>query len=227
MAGFFLLRVYDMAMATYVAVAINFAVASVAWLVRASCPHAPHAGVSSGRRTPAPMPHAAVYFAIALSGFTALGAEVVWTRLLSLMLGATVYTFSIILAVFLVGLGFGSSAGALLARTRPAAARGARMVSAAAAGAIAWAAYMISRSLPYWPINPSLSTDPWITFQFDLMRCIVGRLPRGVPLGRELSAGDRRASPDRARTPAGSSARVYAANTVGAIVGAVVLQRHR
>ena len=30
----------------------------------------------------------AVYLAIALSGLAALGAEVVWTRLLSLMLGA-------------------------------------------------------------------------------------------------------------------------------------------
>ena len=44
-----------------------------------------------------------VYAAIAFSGLTALGAEVVWTRLLSLLLGATVYTFSIILAVFLTG----------------------------------------------------------------------------------------------------------------------------
>ncbi len=43
----------------------------------------------------------AIYVAIALSGLSALGAEVVWTRLLSLMLGASVYTFSIILAVFL------------------------------------------------------------------------------------------------------------------------------
>ena len=39
----------------------------------------------------------------------ALGAEVVWTRLLSLLLGGTVYTFSLILAVFLIGLGIGST----------------------------------------------------------------------------------------------------------------------
>ena len=44
---------------------------------------------------------------------SALGAEVVWTRLLSLMLGGTVYTFSLILAVFLIGLGIGSSLGAI------------------------------------------------------------------------------------------------------------------
>ena len=39
-------------------------------------------------------------------------AEVVWTRTLALMLGATVYTFSIILAVFLVGSGIGKHPGA-------------------------------------------------------------------------------------------------------------------
>ena len=41
-----------------------------------------------------------VYVAAAMSGFTALGAEVVWTRQLSLLFGASVYTFSLILAIF-------------------------------------------------------------------------------------------------------------------------------
>ncbi len=53
-----------------------------------------------------------VYVAIALSGLTALASEVLWTRLLSLLFGATTYTFSLILAVFLAGLGLGSSVGA-------------------------------------------------------------------------------------------------------------------
>src|SRR5207253_1490629 len=57
-----------------------------------------------------------VYIAIALSGASALAAEVIWTRLLSLLLGGTVYTFSIILAVFLTGLGLGSGLGSVLAR---------------------------------------------------------------------------------------------------------------
>ena len=60
---------------------------------------------------------ATVFVTIALSGFCALAAEVVWTRILSLLLGATVYTFAIILAVFLLGLALGSSAGAAVART--------------------------------------------------------------------------------------------------------------
>ena len=73
-----------------------------------------------------------IYVAIALSGMTALGAEVVWTRILSLLFGATTYTFSLILAVFLVGLGrrqhdrvgagAADGASALCARLVPAAA---------------------------------------------------------------------------------------------------------
>ena len=74
---------------------------------------------------PAPLERAtgawAVYVSIGLSGLTALSAEVIWTRLLSLLFGATVYTFSLILAVFLLGLGIGSSIGSAIAGriTRP------------------------------------------------------------------------------------------------------------
>jgi spermidine synthase len=39
-------------------------------------------------------------------------------------------------------------------------------------GAVAWAAFAISRSLPYWPINPALALSPWFTFQLDLARCM-------------------------------------------------------
>ena len=42
-----------------------------------------------------------IYVAIGVSGMTALSAQVLWTRLLSLLFGATVYTFSLILGVFL------------------------------------------------------------------------------------------------------------------------------
>jgi spermidine synthase len=63
-----------------------------------------------------PLDRSIVYLAIALSGFCALAGEVIWTRLLGLLFGATVYTFSLILAVFLIGLGIGSSLGAALSK---------------------------------------------------------------------------------------------------------------
>ena len=115
LAGFYLLRVHDMATATYVAAGINGdgGVAGAIlhrWRCRGTSVEEKAAGEAATGPGAEGCP-AAVYVAIALSGCAALGAEVVWTRLLSLMLGATVYTFSIILAVFLVGLGIGSSIG--------------------------------------------------------------------------------------------------------------------
>lgn len=43
-----------------------------------------------------------------VSGFAALVYEIVWTRLFSLILGATTYSFAIVLAAFLLGLAIGS-----------------------------------------------------------------------------------------------------------------------
>jgi spermidine synthase len=219
LAGFYLLRVHDMPTATCVAAAINVTVALIALALASRTPHAPQIQNPKSqienrvRLWP-------VYVTIALSGMSALGAEVVWTRLLSLLLGATVYTFSIILAVFLVGLGIGSSVGALVSRTlqRP------RLALACCqmllCGAIAWAAFALARSLPFWPIDPSLSRSPWVTFQLDVMRCAWAVLPGAVLWGASFPlalAAATRAGQDPGRLVG----RVYAANTVGAILGAI------
>ena len=84
-----------------------------------------------------------VYVAIALSGLTALGAEVIWTRILSLLFGGTVYTFSLIAAAFLCGLGIGSAKGAWLARysERPGLLLAGFQVGAAVA--VAWGAALM------------------------------------------------------------------------------------
>jgi len=221
-AGFYLLRVHDMATTTFVAVVINFGVAGAGFMLSKRAPHRPavHTARDGSVDVP-PIPRSnAVYAAIALSGLTALGAEVVWTRLLSLMLGASVYTFSIILAVFLIGLGFGSSAGSFMSRgTKPRAALAWSQLALVAG--IAWGAYLMADSLPYWPINPSLSPNPWITFQVDLVRALVAVFPAAVlwgasfPLAIAAVVGP---GQDAGRLVG----RVYAANTVGAIIGSVL-----
>ena len=95
---------------------------------------------TSGARHGGPAPQPAppriarrwpVYVAIALSGATALGAEVVWTRLLGMLLAHRLCRSPIILAVFLIGLAIGSAIGSMLVRTRARAA-GARLVPDAA-----------------------------------------------------------------------------------------------
>jgi len=222
-AGFYLLRVYDMPTATFVAVALNVVVALLALLVAQWTPH-----TVITRDGEAALPAAAtttetriVYVAIALSGLTALGSEVVWTRLLSLIFGATTYTFSLILAVFLVGLGIGSSVGAAMAKGahNPRAALGWCQVGLCVA--LAWAAYATGASLPYWPINPSISTGLIFNFQLDLMRAIFVMLPGAILWGASFPlalASVAVPGQDSARLVGG----VYAANTVGAIVGALI-----
>jgi spermidine synthase len=220
LAGFYLLREFNMTTATIAAAAINGAVALASlWLAFHSerPPEQAKPTAPAGPKLASDWP---VYAAIALSGATALGAEVVWTRLLGLMMGATVYTFSIILAVFLFGIGIGSASGSALLRgsVRPRVALGACQMLLA--GAVAWTAWMISESLPYWPVNPFLSTSPWFTFQIDMARCLWAILPAAILWGASFPFA-LAAAAERGGDPGGIVGRVYASNTAGAIIGAL------
>jgi spermidine synthase len=227
LAGFYLLRLYDMPTATVVAVSINFGVALISYFLSKKTEYKPVNESALMGKDPDVAGHEAshegsrvVYFAIAISGACALGAEVVWTRLLSLMLGATVYTFSIILAVFLIGLGIGSGIASQTSRymKRPAAALA--LCQLALAGAIAWTAYTLAVSIPYWPVNPTLTTNPWMTFQLDLLRCFWAILPAAILWGASFPLA-LAAAAWRDEDGGKLVGKVYAANTVGAILGAV------
>jgi spermidine synthase len=221
LAGFYLLRVHDMGFATYIAAAINVGVALLALALASRVKHV--AGTNPEERGP----HAErapgavfVYAVIAFSGLTALGAEVVWTRLLSLLLGATVYTFSIILAVFLTGLWAGSGAGSFLARR----VRDPRLALAGCqillALAIAWTAFTLAYVLPWWPVDPWLATSAWLNFDLDLTRCIRAIFPATLLWGASFPLALAAAAANR-EDPARLTGEVYAANTAGSIVGAL------
>ena len=230
-AGFYLLRMHDTATATYVAAGINVVVAALAVAIASAADRAEPVDIefqsnperrrealwSRPDTTEGAWP---VYVTIALSGFCALAGEVIWTRQLALLLGATVYTFSIILAVFLLGLGIGSTLGSIMARglERPRLALGwCQMLIVAA---IAWTAYMLNESLPAWPIDFSLVSDTWSNFQLDLVRALWAVLPAPILWGASFPlalAAVVKQGQDPGRLVGG----VYAANTVGAIVGAL------
>ena len=220
LAGFYLLRVYDMPTATFVAVAFNAAVALIALALARRMPYVAPASASTAVVTMTPEARV-VYVAIALSGMTALGSEVVWTRVLSLLFGGTVYTFSLILAVFLVGLGIGSTVGSELSRRVASPRKVFGVCQLLLCAAIAWAAYATAGSMPYWPINPSISTDLSYNFQLDMMRAFWAMLPAALLWGASfpLALG---AVARRGQDPGRLVGGVYAANTVGAIVGALV-----
>ncbi len=181
LAGFYLLRLYGVAAATLAAVMINLVVALISLALAGRTParnHVPDAAETAADEGG----RGSIYVTIGLSGASALGAEVVWTRLLGMLMGSTVYVFSIILAVFLIGLAIGSTVGAWTSRTvRPRLALGWCQILLTVG--IAWAAYMIAGSLPYWPIDPLLASSPWFTFQLDMARCVWAILPPAVLWG--------------------------------------------
>jgi spermidine synthase len=250
-AGFYLLRNFDTTVATLAAAAVNLAVAGISFLLARRVESAPGAlaqePADERASSPGDVPQAAVshatavsqmevmrqegnlpiYIAVALSGACALGGEVVWTRLMGMLLGNTVYVFSIILAVFLIGLATGSIGASWILRSRPGV-----MHARAALGwsqvlltiAIAWTAFMIADSLPYLPVNPFLSTNPWFTFQFDLARCIWAVLPPAILWGASFPLGCAAVvwpGKNSSEDPGALVGGVYAANTLGAIIGAL------
>jgi spermidine synthase len=160
-----------------------------------------------------------VYIAAAVSGMTALAAEVLWTRHLSLLLGGTVYTFASIVAVFLLGIGLGSAAGAAIGR-RFDPANALALCQTLLAVALAAGAYALSESLPYWPIDVTLPTTGAAALQLDLLRVCLVALPAALLWGASfpLALAAAVAAGAQARRAVG---RLYAANTLGAIVGAL------
>jgi spermidine synthase len=220
-AGFYLLRLYDLGVATYVAVSLNIVVALLAIAIAQATPVPERLESDRDAALPRPVPGAwAIYVAIALSGATALSSEVIWTRLLSLLFGGTVYTFALILAVFLFGLGIGSSLGSAIGRAaaRPRVVFGwCQMLLCAG---IAWSAYMLTESMPYWPVNPSITSDPWFNFQLDFVRCLWVVLPGAILWGASFPLALASLA-SRGQDPGRLVGSVYAANTIGAIVGSL------
>jgi spermidine synthase len=153
----------------------------------------------------------------ALGGAAALGYEVVWTRLLALPLRSYSYSFSLMLALFLIGLVLGS---ALLATLAP------RLGDPLAA--LAWTQSIsgawVAVSVLWLPalLAPSQEGSGFGAFVLaGVTRAAPLVLPPTILSGMALPLAVRvfAASADRAGRDVGV---VYAANTLGAIAGALV-----
>ncbi|MHB9149760.1 MAG: spermidine synthase [Thermoleophilia bacterium] len=204
------------------AVAINVLVGGGAlWLSRTTAYERAHGELALAPITGRPSPAIwRVLLAIGLSGLTALSAEVVWTRLLSLRLGATVYTYALILAVILLGIGIGSYLGALLTRLTISPRTLLGLCQSLLAAGIAWSAYLLLAVLPFRPNDAALSASTLVTFKHGLTLSFWVVMPAALLWGASFPlalAAVTRSS----RDPGRSVGLVYAANTGGAIVGAL------
>jgi spermidine synthase len=163
--------------------------------------------------------------AAAISGFAALVYEVAWTRLLALVIGPTTYAFATMAAAFISGLAIGSALGSGLARRveRPAVWMAAMLVvSAIAASSAAWLA---ASRMPL--VVATQVADPGAAFTAVIVSQAFGTalmlLPMTLALGATFPlalavAGGHLAG---TATVGRDAARVYTANTIGAIAGAL------
>jgi len=120
--GLFLIRLLGVSHTTWLATAINLLVGGMTWVIARRVPLREHRDretreeVEGGKRKteegerPAHRPQVVhlVLIGFALSGFVSLGYEVLWSRILTIHSSNAIYSFSIMLTVFLAGLALGS-----------------------------------------------------------------------------------------------------------------------
>jgi spermidine synthase len=232
-AGFWLIEELGARGTTWVAVALNVAAAGFAiWIRRrartssttaaAGPPATPRGRRRANRDRPMMTPRPAVgVIAAALSGFAALVYEVTWTRLLALTLGPTTYAFATMAAAFITGIALGSSLGTRLARrsTEVVFWLGAFLVVTAATTTLAsWftASYLpllIARSV-------AADADFGSLFLRQTLSIALVLLPASASLGATFTLALAAAS-SGVDSAARQTARVYTANTLGAVAGAL------
>jgi spermidine synthase len=161
--------------------------------------------------------------ALAFTGFAAMALQVAWTRMLALVVGSSVYAFSIMLATFLVGLGLGSVLFSwVLERGNH---KGPRLfwMLAAASGLLSVVSMGFAAELPYlfarlfhlWEANLSSGT----MFRIEAIVCGAAIFLPTLFMGGLFPAGLAAAGLSREQVGA-SVGRLYAGNTVGAVLGA-------
>jgi spermidine synthase len=233
LAGFFLMPFTDIYIATLAGVAINLGVAVLSWILAKATPHTAAGEGEDEDEDSRPAPSAdapvarrldiwPIYIGVFMSGAVAIGAQIVWTRVLSLLFAGTTYAFSIMLAVFLSGLALGAwIASRAIQRFDPRQALGwAQFLAVLGLG---WTAFHITVNVPFWPIVSTWQPNPLITFQLDALRTFFCIFPATVAWGASVPLAFAAASRLRSEDPGRTVAGVYAANTAGAIIGALAV----
>ncbi len=111
-AGFFFIESLGLSASLMVAAAGNGFLVMAALLLHMRDSHESANVRESGQATPtlAPpgFPRQWILLAVFVTSFTSIGFELIWSRIIALAVGGTVYAFSTVLGTFLLGLGLGS-----------------------------------------------------------------------------------------------------------------------
>jgi len=235
-AGFIMIRVYGLRWAMLIAAGLNFAVCLLAsLLMQQKYREADRAVVLStfnlelqtrdSELETQVYPRAmrtAVLVTIGISGFVAMVYEIAWIRLLTLVLGASTYSFSLMVATFIFGIGLGSLL--LSFKRRQSGYDVIYGLAEAGLGLSVLAMLPLVERVPYW-FNQLATLFARAPFAFgpymfvQVLICFVLMLVPTVLLGVTLPAASRIATEQVGRVGSRVGS-VYALNTVGTLLGA-------
>ena len=204
---------------------INTAAAAAVWMLgRWFADTAAPLAISSDGGNSAPIKRARLVLAVAFgTGLASFIYEIIWVRMLSLLMGSSTHTFEIMLAAFILGLALGS----VFVRKR--ANSGENLLAALGAVQVAmgilalWSLFCFP--LFYGILNfyldglPRTDTNYWIYTALKLGLAMLMMLPATICAGMTLPLLTRFLMDSGGE---GAIGKVYAANTLGAIVGVFI-----
>jgi spermidine synthase len=213
LGGFVLIELLGLRLTSYLAVVLNVVAGTGAlllsrrWETGLDPSEAPAAGRGRPPRPEVPRdfrPRRRVVLAATfVSGFVSLALEVLWTRMLSEGTGSSIYIFTTILAIFLLGIALGSFLYRSYARPK-----GERLgtlgLCLAGVGILAQTTVVLGSGV--------VGHVPFV------FRTVVVLLPATVLMGYAFPLAGRLATPS-AEAAGGSVGLLYAANTAGSILG--------
>jgi len=109
-SAYLLMRLFGVANTIRIAAALNLSIAAFIYITMKPLWRAPAASLRPPAAPAAPwgFKEGALLFCFGLSGVSALVYQVAWNRILSLVLGSSIYAFSLILTTFILGLALGT-----------------------------------------------------------------------------------------------------------------------
>lgn len=227
-AGFLAIPAIGVQNSLWWTAAVNVALGIVAVIVGRDAPVARTVAETSGEAAAGPSPirgrTAVLLVLFGVSGFGAMVLEVAWTRALALVLGSSVYAFSLMLVAFLVGLATGGAFFSGWLRRRPDVHPGTLLAALlAATGVLAYATVFVFQHLPQWFGRIYFAQQPgpneWFAVQF--LFGLVVMFPATFAFGGIFPAVLQSHARGLDRV-AGSVGTVYTSNTAGTILGAAM-----
>ncbi len=225
-AGFFLPRALGVTAAYLVPIVLNLAIGLVAFAMSPRHDEGSPSGVVAedealvrAAATPSPVAVLSLPAIAFASGFTALGLEVLWTRMFAQVLQNSTYSFSAILVTFLCALGFGAVLVQRLCRLDTARFTILYWICIAAGMATAATPFLfvaLTDDLGYVALNASFGAYVASIFGLAAATILIPGALAGAILPYVVKCAEREAD-----APGAIIGRMTAVNTAGAIVGSL------